>query len=70
MILFRKGFLCDSLNVVYKTKKILAVNCVIGSKNVTVVNVYEELADVIRNIQVEDVLICGDFNCVLDKKLM
>ena len=29
----------------------------------------EELVDVIRTIQVEDILICGDFSCVLDSKL-
>ena len=31
--------------------------------------IFEELVEVIRNIQVEDVLICDDFNCVLDNEL-
>ena len=81
LILFRKGVSCDVLNVAYESKRILAVNCSIDGKHVTVVNVYaptiasencaffEELVDVIRSIQVEDVLICGDFNCVLDNEL-
>ena len=80
IILFRKN-LVDTYNIIYNSKRILAVEVEVLEKSIAIVNVYapnnnmektcffEELNNVISNITAEGLLICGDFNCVLDNKL-
>ena len=80
VILFRKGVIKD-VNIVYNCRRILMTKFEMMSNQVAVVNVcapagsqeknsfFHELADAIKNINVDYMLICGDFNCVLKSDL-
>lgn len=80
MILFNKNISGD-YKVIHSSKRILIVQSEIENKQVAVVNVYApnnerernefwlELYGLISAIQTDDIIMCGDFNCVLDNKL-
>jgi len=80
VILLRKGFSC-SCDVIYESERLLAVNVDIGGKSVVVINAYapntiiekntffEKTIDVINNLRVDDLILCGDFNCVLNNNM-
>ena len=78
VILFRKGVIKD-VNIVYNSRRILITKFEIVSNQIAVVNAparsqekmsfFDELADAIKNINVDYIVVCGDFNCVLKSDL-
>ena len=79
MILFRNGVTINEVNIVYNSRRILITKFEMVSNQTAVVNVYapagshekksfiDELACAIKDINVDYILVCGDFNCVLKK---
>ena len=67
------------MNIVYNCRRILMTQFEMMSNQIAVVNVCAptgsqekslyELADAIKNINVDYILVCGDFNCVLKSDL-
>lgn len=80
IVLFGKQFGND-FSIVHSSKRIQAIVTEIGHKQVAVVNIYAptegrekvvfytELNETIKNIECDELILCGDFNCVLDNKL-
>ena len=79
VILFRNGVTINEVNIVYNSRRILITKFEMVSNQTAVVNVYapagshekksfiDELACAIKDINVDYILVCGDFNCVLKK---
>ena len=79
IILFSEKCSEDS-SVIISTERILAVKTIIKNKPTIVVNIYapqgktdkeslyNEITSKIVDINHEDIILCGDFNCVMDNK--
>ena len=69
------------MNIVYNSSRILITKFEIVRDQIAVVNMYaparsqekksflDELADAIKNINVDYIVVCGEFNCVLKSDL-
>ena len=80
-IILMKKSTFDNVTLTYNSRRIQIVEFEIQSKKIAMVNVYapnkslekqnfmDELATVVQNIDVHNIVVCGDFNCVLDNNL-
>ena len=80
IILLRKNVF-DNVVVLKSSRRILVVQVKFQNKKIIIVNVYapncvaeknrffEELTEVIRNLDSEQIVVCGDFNCTLNDDL-
>ena len=74
VILFRNGVTINEVNIVYNSRRILITKFEMVSNQIAVVNMYapagsqekisffDELASAIKDINVDYILVCGDFN--------
>ena len=81
VILFRNGVTIYEVNIVYNSRRIIITKFELVSNQNAVVNVYaparsqekefffDELSCAIKDINVDYMLVCRDFNCVLKKYL-
>jgi hypothetical protein len=77
MILFRKGF-CGTITLVHESERILIVVVEIIYKRIVIANAYapniisekntffQEITNIVKSMHFDDILLCGDFNCVLN----
>ena len=77
VVMFRKG-LSRNMKVEHDSQRIFVVKVDLGGKQLAVVNMFapkttkyklslfDMLVGVMRNVHVNDTVMCGDFNCVLD----
>ncbi len=80
LILFRKGFDC-TVTLEHRSERILAVDVEINNQHVAIMNVYapqsgnekilffEQVSAILNGLQTPSVLLCGDFNTVLNNEL-